>query len=256
MQAIDARPAARADERLAALRRLGRDPARRARRRRARVDDRPAPDAVRAAPSARRSPSLPLLFSPVRSLERVSGSRISRRRSRLQAARRRSTATPGPAAPAAAPARRSPPPTPPSRRRAGRAPSSSCSRASGSSRSSATAATARPSSSSSRRGSPPAASSSSARRTDARTSSSSSSTPCPASQARPSNRLLLGPASSSSSSSRMRVEAVMVRLRDEREVLRSIDVGVSKNGPAPSGSMVIVPSLAKNVAICCWAASA
>lgn len=28
----------------------------------------------------------------------------------------------------------------------------------------------------------------------------------------------------------------------------SIDVGVSKNGPVPSGSMVIAPSLAKNVA--------
>jgi hypothetical protein len=36
----------------------------------------------------------------------------------------------------------------------------------------------------------------------------------------------------------------------------SIDVGVSKNGPAPSGSMVIAPSLAKRVAIRCWAASA
>src|SRR2546428_7950678 len=34
------------------------------------------------------------------------------------------------------------------------------------------------------------------------------------------------------------------------------DVGVSKNGPGPSGSMVIAPSLAKNVAICRWAASA
>src|SRR6266849_5031047 len=36
----------------------------------------------------------------------------------------------------------------------------------------------------------------------------------------------------------------------------SIDVGVSKNGPGPSGSMVAAPSLAKNVAICSWAASA
>src|SRR5947209_6115178 len=36
----------------------------------------------------------------------------------------------------------------------------------------------------------------------------------------------------------------------------SIDVGVSKNGPGPSGSIVMAPSLAKNVAICRWAASA
>ena len=36
----------------------------------------------------------------------------------------------------------------------------------------------------------------------------------------------------------------------------TIDVGVSKNGPAPSGSTVIAPSLVKKVAICCWAASA
>jgi predicted permease len=36
----------------------------------------------------------------------------------------------------------------------------------------------------------------------------------------------------------------------------SIEVGVSKKGPAPSGSMVMAPSLARNVAICCWAASA
>ena len=34
----------------------------------------------------------------------------------------------------------------------------------------------------------------------------------------------------------------------------TIEVGVSKNGPAPSGSMVVAPSLAKNVAICCCAA--
>jgi hypothetical protein len=30
----------------------------------------------------------------------------------------------------------------------------------------------------------------------------------------------------------------------------TIDVGVSKIGPGPSGSIVVVPSVAKNVAIC------
>jgi hypothetical protein len=36
----------------------------------------------------------------------------------------------------------------------------------------------------------------------------------------------------------------------------TIDVGVSKNGAAPSGSTVVAPSLVKKVAICCCAASA
>src|SRR6266508_1601579 len=36
----------------------------------------------------------------------------------------------------------------------------------------------------------------------------------------------------------------------------TIDVGVSKNGPGPSGSSVVAPSLAKNVAICVCPASA
>ena len=36
----------------------------------------------------------------------------------------------------------------------------------------------------------------------------------------------------------------------------TIEVGVSKNGAPPSGSIVIAPSLAKNVAICCCASKA
>ena len=116
-----ARPDARTRERLAAVRRLGRDSGRRARRWRARRHDRAARDDVhRCARQPARRRADPALA--VRSVGKMSELERSVRADRLRE-QRAGVALPGEVRLRAQPRerRRSPPPTPPRRRRAGRA---------------------------------------------------------------------------------------------------------------------------------------